>query len=177
MTNATWKFAAAALLALSLSAAAAAENAAELSGEDLEKFNSAVETAFAHREKARLFYKNKQLDKALKELETILALDFPEGAEKMEGYSVVLYAGVNAGKIHLELDKPKKAREILENSLKKAPQISEWSYEICMTLGKTYEKLGMDEKAIETFDKALKISRKLKEMKEKEQKEKEKSAD
>ena len=141
----------------------------ELTKEEQEKFDRVVETAFAHREKAKLFYKKGSKEKALEELKKIVSLEFPEGAEDREEYTVKFYAYINAGKICLELEKEKEAVELLEEGVKKAPDVSVWTYDLYMTLGKAYEKLGMDKKAMKAFDKAMEISKKLEEQKKKEE--------
>ena len=149
--------------------AAGAEQKKELTQEEQKKFDRAVETSFALREKAKLYYKNGKKEKALGELKRIIDVEFPEGTEDREEYTVKFYAYVNAGKIYLELGQAKEAKDLLEEGVEKAPDVSEWTYDLYMTLGKVYEKLGMDKKAMKAFDKAMEISKKLEEQKKKEE--------
>lgn len=141
---------------------AAAEEAKQEAVEEQEElFQRAVETAVAHMEKSRLYYKKKDKGKALKELKKIIRIDFPEGMEGREEYTVVYYSYVNAGKLLMELEKPKEARLLVDEGVKKVPEPSAWAHDLYMTQGKIFEKLDMAEEAIRSFDKALEITKKL----------------
>lgn len=142
---------------------AATEEAKDETVEEKEAlFQRAVETAIAHMEKSRIYYNKKDdKEKALKELKMIIKIEFPEGAEERSEYSVVYDSYINAGMLLMEMDKPKEARLLVSEGVKKVPEISEWAYDLYMTQGKILEKLDKDEEAIKSFDKAMEITKKL----------------
>ncbi|MFH1537977.1 MAG: hypothetical protein ABIH66_03400 [bacterium] len=139
----------------------AADEQAEKEKVEEEFFNRAVETAFAHREKAQIYYKKNKKDKTLEELMKIIEIDFPEKLKGREEYEVVYYAYVNAGKLLLEMEKPDKARVLVAEGVKKAPELSVWTYELYRTQGKIFTALDMEEEALKSIDKAMEITKKL----------------
>lgn len=143
-----------------------------LSDEDEKKYELAFEDALAHFEKANLLYKKNKIDETIKELEAIIKIEFPKGTEDRDGRRLQLDAYAFLGEILLEKKKPEKAVEVLKEGIKKAPETSEQTYQLYMTLGHVYKEMNKTDEALAAFEKAQKINEKLKKAKEKSEKDK-----
>jgi len=137
------------------------KQAVKLSEEDQKKYDLAFEKALAHYEKAQLLYEKKNLEKTAKELESIIALEYPKAAAGADGPLMQLDMRSFLGEIYLELGKGKEAVEVLKKGLEKAPEISTQAYQLHMTLGHVYKEMKKVDDALEAFDKAEKINEAL----------------
>lgn len=160
---------AAAMIAFAASFAGAAEQA-KLSKNDMEKYDLAFEKALVHYEKAQLLFDAKKIEEAAKEVKAIIALDFPKGSENMDGQKLQLDMYSFLGEMLLSMKKNKEALEVLKEGIEKAPDISKASYQLHMTLGHAYKEMDNVDKALDEFQKAEKINKKLTELEKKDKK-------
>jgi len=143
-----------------------------LSPEDEKKYELAFDSALTRFEKAHILYKKGKIDETIKELEAIVKLQFPKGTENRDGWHLMLDAHAFLGELLLEKKKPEKAVETLKEGIKKAPEFSEQTYQLFMTLGHVYKKMEKPDEALEAFEKAQKINEKLAKDMKKQQKSK-----
>jgi len=146
----------------------------KLSKEEQKKYDLSLEKALVHYEKANLLYEKGKLAETAKELESIVALEFPEGTEDMDGPKLQLEMRAFLGEIYLDLDRPKDAVLVLVDGIKKAPEISDRTYQLYMTLGHALKTQDEVDAALEAFEKAEAINE---ELMKREKEEKEESGD
>jgi tetratricopeptide (TPR) repeat protein len=138
----------------------------KLSQENEKKYQLAFEAALAHYEKANILYKKDKIDDTMEELEAIIAIEFPEGSEDRDGLRLQLDTRSFLGELLLEKDQPDKAVEILKDGIKQAPDISQQTYQLYMTLGHVYKEMNNPDDALAAFGKAQKINNILRKQKE-----------
>ncbi|HOX29303.1 MAG TPA: hypothetical protein PLQ76_09140, partial [bacterium] len=106
------------------------------------------------------------LDDTIKELTAVVEVEFPKGTDDRDGLKLQLDAYSFLGELLLEKKQPDKAVDLLKEGLKKAPDMSKQTYQLYMTLGHVYKEMKKNDDALDAFDKAQKISKKLKEAEE-----------
>jgi tetratricopeptide (TPR) repeat protein len=160
-----------ALMAI-FSAVAADAQKTKLSPEDEKKYQLAFESALAHYEKANMLYKKEKIDETIKELDAIIAIEFPDGTEDRDGLRLQLDTRSFLGELLLEKDPPQtdKAIKILKTGIKQAPSVSSQTYQLYMTLGHVYKQMNKTDEALAAFNKAQKINDILMKQKEAEEK-------
>ncbi len=126
-----------------------------------QQYDLAFEKAMVHYEKADLLYEKKKLAETAKELEAIVALEFPEGMENSDGALMQLDMFDYLGQVYLEMGKPEKAAEVLEAGIKKAPPVGKQAYHLYMSYGHVLKTMKKTEAALAAFEKAEKINTQL----------------
>ncbi len=158
------------LMCITTAFAAGEAKKQKLTPEEEKKYELAFESALAHFEKANLLFKKEKIDDTIKELNEIIDIEFPEGTEDRDGIKIQLDARSFLGELLLEKKQPDKALEILKAGLKKAPDVSQQTYQLYMTLGHIYKEMKKTDDALAAFDKAQKINAILRKQKEAEEK-------
>ncbi len=138
-----------------------ATRAAEPSPESKKKYSLAFESALVKYEKAGLYYKDKKIPDAIRELEELVAIKFPAGFEDSDGFALQLDTYAFLGELYLEIDKPQKALDAVGKGLDKAPGASKQTYQLYMTMGHIYKETGDNDKALKAFKQADKINASL----------------
>ncbi|MFA6447978.1 MAG: hypothetical protein WCX65_00780 [bacterium] len=154
----------------SVSSTTAISQKEKLSREDEKKYQLAFDSALAHYEKANILYKKEKVDETIKELEAIIDIEFPAGTGDRDGLRLQLDTRSFLGELYLEKKQPDKAVKTLKAGLKQAPDISQQTYQLYMTLGHVYKEMNKNDEALAAFDKAQKINDTLKKQKEAEEK-------
>ncbi len=149
-----------------------ADSKKKLSDEDEKKYDLAYESALAHYEKANLLYKKDKLDETVKELQIIVDLNFPKGTEDREGFLLQLDTRSFLAELLLKKGQPEKAVDVLKPGIKAAPDVSQQTYQLYMTLGHVYKEMKKTDEALTAFEKASKINETLRKQKEAEDKKK-----
>ncbi len=158
------------LICMTAAFAAGETKKQKLTPEDEKKYELAFEAALAHFEKANLLYKKAKTEETIKELNAIVGIVFPEGTEDRDGLKIQLDASSFLGELLLEKKQPDKALEVLKSGLKKAPEVSQQTYQLYMTIGHVYKEMKKTDDALAAFEKAQKINDILRKQKEAEEK-------
>lgn len=156
---------------LLISVAAMADGKApKLSKDDQKKYDLAFEKALAHYDKFKIYLEDDKTKDAIKELQTITAIDFPDGAKGSDGVMLQVEAHIYLGEMLTDQGDFDGAVETLKQGITKAPDIDQATYDLYMALGHAYKKLKKNDEALAAFEQAEKINKILQEREEKSKK-------
>jgi len=164
-----------AALLVCLAALLAAPVSAQAQKADAKKqYELALDQAIIHYEQFKIHLENKENAKAMKELRSIVDIEFPDGYEGSDGVLLQVDAHILLGEMIVEnAAKEKDAKKktaliddavgLFRQGLLKAPAVHELTYQLYMDLGHAYKMAGKKDDALKAFENAQKINKKLQE--------------